>query len=455
MLAEQIFKANDIRGIVTGEQPEWDLDGARRLGAAFVAELGLDGGSFVVGRDMRHLGEELATAFIDGARRAGASAVDVGLTSTDQLWFASGMLHLAGVQFTASHNPAEYNGIKFCLPDAAPVAATFTADLRRRAADIELGEQPRGSHTHRDIVGDYVAFLARLVPTGQGRRLRVVVDAGNGMGGLVAPAVLAERHVDLIGLYLDPDGSFPNHPANPLEPENLVDAQAAVREHGADLALVFDGDADRCFIIDERGEVVDPSVVTAMIALSELSREPGGTIIVNAITSQAVADAVEGRGRLVRSKVGHTHVKALMATHRAVFGGEHSAHYYFRDFWGADTGMLAALHVLELVRGKGVPLSVLAAEFDGYHRSGEINSEVADHAAVTATVARAFAGRGQSETFDGLTIRDAEAGWWINLRPSNTEPLLRLNVEARDAGTMAALRDEVLQIIRSSRGELS
>lgn len=455
MLAEQIFKANDIRGIVTGEQPEWDLDGARRLGAAFVAELGLDGGSFVVGRDMRHLGEELATAFIDGARRAGASAVDVGLTSTDQLWFASGMLHLAGVQFTASHNPAEYNGIKFCLPDAAPVAATFTADLRRRAADIELGEEARGSHTHRDIVGDYVAFLARLVPTGQGRRLRVVVDAGNGMGGLVAPAVLADRGVDLIGLYLDPDGSFPNHPANPLEPENLVDAQAAVRQHTADLALVFDGDADRCFIIDERGEVVDPSVVTAMIALSELSREPGGTIIVNAITSQAVADAVEGRGRLVRSKVGHTHVKALMATHRAVFGGEHSAHYYFRDFWGADTGMLAALHVLELVRGKGLPLSVLAAEFDGYHRSGEINSEVADHAAVTATVARAFAGRGQSETFDGLTIRDAEAGWWINLRPSNTEPLLRLNVEARDAGTMAALRDEVLQIIRSSRGELS
>ncbi|RRD04049.1 phosphomannomutase/phosphoglucomutase [Arachnia propionica] len=455
MLADEIFKANDIRGVVLGRSPEWDLAGARRLGAAFVAELGLEGRGIVMGRDMRHLGDELSEAFADGARRGGADIVDVGLTSTDQLWFASGHLGMHGVQFTASHNPAAYNGIKFCLPGAAPVPASFTADLRERARDVEIGEQVRGGHESRDLTWEYVSFLEALVPVGPGGTLKVVVDAGNGMGGLVAPAVLAGRDVDLVGLYLEPDGTFPNHPANPLEPENLVDAQAAVREHGADLALVFDGDADRCFIIDEQGQVVDPSVVTAMIALAELGREPGGTIIINAITSQAVTDAVGDRGAVVRSRVGHTHVKALMAGHRAIFGGEHSAHYYFRDFWGADTGMLAALHVLELVRSEGQPLSRLAARFDGYHRSGEINSTVIDHAAMMARVREAFAGRGEAETFDGLTVADPAAGWWLNLRPSNTEPLLRLNVEARDAATMAALRDEVLQIVRSEQGEQS
>ncbi|MDO5066528.1 MAG: phosphomannomutase/phosphoglucomutase [Propionibacteriaceae bacterium] len=453
MLADDIFKANDIRGVVLGQSPEWDLAGARQLGAAFVAELDLAGRSIVMGRDMRHLGDELAAAFADGARRAGASIVDVGLTSTDQLWFASGQLGMHGVQFTASHNPAAYNGIKFCLPGAAPVPTSFTVDLRQRARGIELGEQVIGGHEVRDITADYVAFLERLVPVGAGRRLKVVVDAGNGMGGAVAPAVLAGRNVELIGLHLELDGSFPNHPANPLEPENLVDAQAAVTAHGADLALVFDGDADRCFIIDEQGGVVDPSVVTAMIALAELAREPGGTIIINAITSQAVTDAVGELGQVVRSKVGHTHVKALMASHGAIFGGEHSAHYYFRDFWGADTGMLAALHVLELVRGQGQPLSGLAARFDGYHRSGEINSTVTDHAAMMDRVRAAFAGRGEVETFDGLTVADPVAGWWVNLRPSNTEPLLRLNVEARDAVTMAALRDEVLQIVRNEHNE--
>lgn len=455
MLADEIFKANDIRGVVLGDHPEWDLTGARQLGAAFVAELGLAGRSIVMGRDMRHLGDELSLAFADGARRGGADIVDVGRTSTDQLWFASGRFGMHGVQFTASHNPADYNGIKFCLPGAAPVPASFTADLRERARGVEIGEQVLGSHEMRDLTRDYVRFLELLVPPGQGRTLKVVVDAGNGMGGLVAPAVLAGRDVDLIGLYLEPDGTFPNHPANPLEPENLVDAQEAVTQHGADLALVFDGDADRCFIIDERGAVVDPSVVTAMIALAELAREPGGAIIINAITSQAVTDAVGDKGQVVRSRVGHTHVKALMASHRAIFGGEHSAHYYFRDFWGADTGMLAALHVLELVRAKQQPLSTLVARFDGYHRSGEINSTVVDHAATMSRVREAFVGRGEAETFDGLTVADRAAGWWVNLRPSNTEPLLRLNVEAREAETMAALRDEVLQIIRIEQGEQS
>ena len=418
VLKQQIFKANDIRGIVTGEDPELDLDGARQLGAAFVELLGLSGKTFVMGRDMRQLGKELSMAFADGARRAGASVVNLGLTSTDQLWFASGHLGLPGVQFTASHNPAMYNGMKFCMANAFPVRPGFTTELRERAGSVVIG-----------------------------------VDAGNGMAGLIAPAVLAGRDVELIGLYMEPDGSFPNHPANPLELENLADAQAAVRQHEADLGLVFDGDADRCFLIDERGKVVDPSVITAMIAVAELTKEPGGVVVVNAITSQAVADAVAGLGRVQVSRVGHTFVKSLMAGENAIFGGEHSAHYYFREFWGADTGVLAALHVLEQLRVSAGTLSGLAARFDGYQRSGEINSTVTDHQASMELIAAAFEGRGEIEYWDGLTIRDPEAGWWVNLRPSNTEPLLRLNVEARDTHTMTQLRDEVLAIVRADEGE--
>ena len=448
VLKEQIFKANDIRGVVQGDSPEWNLAGAKRLGAAFVRLLGLDGATFVVGRDMRVLGRELSLAFIDGARRAGAEAIDLGLTSTDQLWFASGHLGLPGVQFTASHNPASYNGIKFCLANAQPVPAAFTAELRDLADSVAIGEHVAGGYRELDLEADYVARLEQIVPLRQGRRLKVVVDAGNGMAGMVAPAALSNRDVELVGLYLDLDGSFPNHPANPLEPENLVAAQAAVRAEGADLGLVFDGDADRCFLIDERGKVVDPSVVTAMIALAELDKEPGGVIVINSITSQAVADAVAGRGRLVRSRVGHTYVKALMASEGAIFGGEHSAHYYFRDFWGADTGMLAALQILELLRTSAQPLSALAARFDGYHRSGELNSAVTDHAAVMAQVERAFSDRGEVTFGDGLSVADSAAGWWFNLRPSNTEPLLRLNVEARDEATMTSLRDEVLALVR-------
>ncbi|GAB3820239.1 phosphomannomutase/phosphoglucomutase [Tessaracoccus terricola] len=450
MLEPQIFKANDIRGMVVGEFPEWDTDGARALGAAFVELLGLQGREFVMGRDMRVLGRELSLAFADGARRAGAGVVDVGLTSTDQLWFASGWLSEPGVQFTASHNPADYNGIKFCLADARPVPADFTARLRDRAAEVTLGPEPTGGYRVLDTLAAYAEKLSALVPAGDGRDLHVVVDAGNGMAGHTVRQALAGRRLDVVGLYLELDGTFPNHPANPLEPENLVDAQQAVREHGADLGLVFDGDADRCFIIDERGDVVDPSVVTAMIALAELRKEPGGTIVTNTITSWAVEEAVGDKGRLVKSKVGHTYVKALMAQENAIFGGEHSAHYYFRDFWSADTGMLAALHVMELLRASDQPLSVLAREFDGYHRSGELNSTVADATACQDAVAAAFEGRGERDDTDGLTISNRDEGWWLNLRPSNTEPLLRLNVEARSAEQMAALRDEVLELVAAT-----
>lgn len=444
MLHPSIFKANDVRGVIAGDAPQWDLDGARRLGGAFVELLGLDGQEFVMGRDMRQLGRELSLAFAEGARGAGADVVDIGLSSTDQLWFASGHLGVPGVQFTASHNPATYNGIKFCLADAKPVPKTFTAELRDIAHDVQIGE-PRGSYRSLDLLGAYAEKLHALVPDAGGRELTVVVDAGNGMAGHTCLAAFAGRGLDVVSLYFELDGTFPNHPANPLEPENLIDAQEAVRLHEADLGLVFDGDADRCFIIDERGEVVDPSVVTAMIALAELAKAPGESIVINSITSRCVAEAIGNRGELVISRVGHTYVKAAMAEHNAIFGGEHSAHYYFRDFWSADTGMLAALHVIELLRGSGESLSTLAAAFDGYHRSGEINSTVTSAEDCLTAVEAAFEGRGTAEHTDGLTIADDD--WWLNLRASNTEPLLRLNIEARDPDTVAALRDEVLGLI--------
>jgi len=447
VIQPQVFKANDIRGLVAGEHPEWDAEGARAIGAAFAVAFELAGSDFVLGRDMRAGGRELSLAFADGARDQGATVIDVGLASTDQLWFASGHTHRPGVQFTASHNPAGYNGIKFCLPDAAPI----TPDLMARIVELSGAELPPatvgGEYRELDVLGAYAAHLHSLVDLSTTRRLRVVVDAGNGMAGWTTPAVLGPLDVDVIGLYMDLDGSFPNHPPNPLEPANLVDAQRAVRETGADLALVFDGDADRCFIIDERGEVVNPSVVTALIAKAELAREPGGTIVVNTITSRAVGEVVAAAGgKVAISAVGHTKMKALMAQHGAIFGGEHSAHYYFRDFWGADTGMLAGLHVLAMLGRADATMSSLVAGLPQYAASGELNTSVADPLQITAEVAAAFTGRGELSLTDGLLVTGD--GWWLSVRESNTEPLLRLNVEARDAATVASLRDEALAIIR-------
>ena len=448
MFDESIFKANDIRGLAGGPDAQWDTTDAHAIGAAFVQVFDLVGGEFVLGRDMRTTGVELSRAFVAGATEAGAGVVDIGLASTDQLWFASGRLGLPGVQFTASHNPAGYNGIKFCKAAAAPIEPAMQRRIRKLArAGAATPAAAPGRVRAVDLLGDYAAYLHSLVDVTGLRPLTVVVDAGNGMAGHTTPAVLAPLGVDLIGLYLDLDGDFPNHPPNPLEPENLRDAQAAVRDHGADLGLVFDGDADRCFIIDERGEVVDPSLVTALIARQELAHEPGGTIVVNTITSRAVAEVVEAAGgRLVISKVGHTAVKALMAEHDAIFGGEHSAHYYFRDFWGADTGMLAALHVLALLGHETAPMSSLVAGLPSYARSGEINSTVDDAPAAMEGVAAAFGDRGTIDWTDGLTVRGED--WWVSVRSSNTEPLLRLNVEAREDGRMTALRDEALDIIR-------
>ncbi|MFT4297542.1 MAG: phosphomannomutase/phosphoglucomutase [Micropruina sp.] len=448
MLTSSIFKANDIRGVISGDQPEWDVEGARAVGAAFVEVLGLSGREFVLGRDMRGSGLELAAAFTDGALAQGASVIDIGLASTDQLWFASGHFGVPGIQLTASHNPASYNGVKFCLEHAAPIEPETLISIAELAMGPALAPADRpGSRRDVDVLADYAAHLHALVPLDGMRRLKVVYDAGNGMAGHTAPAVLGPLDIETIGLFTELDGSFPNHPPNPLEPENLVDAQAAVLQHGADLALVFDGDADRCFIVDERGEVVSPSLITALIARQELATEPGGTIVINTITSRAVDRVVaEAGGTVVVSNVGHTSVKAKMAEHNAIFGGEHSAHYYFRDFWGADTGMLAALHVLALLGHSDGTMSELVAGLPSMAASGEINSTVADVPAVLTALQAAFAGRGEPDTDDGLTITGD--GWWVNARPSNTEPLLRLNVEAAGEAQMEALRDEALAIIR-------
>ncbi len=451
MIKHGIFKANDIRGITEGPHPEWDEDGAYAIGAALVDVLDLTHaeGSLVVGRDMRLSSPRMSEAFARGVLSRGADIVDIGLASTDELWFAAGHLNLPGAMFTASHNPGEYNGIKFCLAAALPIAPAQLVEIADRAMNgTPVGAPASGTTSEQDLLPAYAGHLHSLVDLSKIRHLKVVADAGNGMAGHTLPAVLGVLDLEVIGLYTDPDGSFPNHAPNPLEPENLLDARAAVREHGADLALVFDGDADRCFIIDERGEVVSPSTVTAMIASRELAREPGAMIVANKITSRSVAEVVgEAGGEMVITKVGHTFVKAAMAEHQAIFGGEHSAHYYFREFWGADTGMLAGMHVLALVGATDQPLSELAAGFNRYAASGEINSRVDDPKMIMDRVAGAFSDRGEQDRVDGLTISGPD--WWVNVRSSNTEPLLRLNVEASSADQMALLRDETLDLIRS------
>jgi phosphomannomutase len=363
--------------------------------------------------------------------------------------------------FTASHNPAQYNGIKLCRAGARPVGQdSGLTTVRELAGDYlaaavpEVDAAQRGTVEDGDLLAEYAAFLRSLVDLSGIRPLKVVVDAGNGMGGFTVPAVLGtgaglpELPLDVVPLYFELDGTFPNHEANPLEPANLVDLQAAVVEHGADLGLAFDGDADRCFVIDERGEVVSPSAITGLIAVRELARDPGGTIVINKITSHSVPQLVAAAGgRTVITRVGHTFVKAAMAEHDAVFGGEHSAHFYFRDFWGADTGMLAALHVLAAVGETQEPLSRLVEQYSLFAASGEINSTVAEVEPILAALEEQFADRARADRVDGLTLNGDD--WWVNVRPSNTEPLLRLNVEAPTTEQVDALRDEALRIIRA------
>jgi len=400
--------------------------------------------------DMRTSSAPLAAAFGRGAAAQGADVLAAGLGSTDMLYYGSGDLDIPGAMVTASHNPPRYNGIKLCRAGARPVGVETGLLQIRELAERMLPPGPApGTVTHRDLLPGYADHLRKLVDISAIRPLKVAVDAGNGMAGHTVPAVFDGLPITLIPLYFELDGTFPNHEANPIEPANLRDLQRAVREHGADIGLAFDGDADRCFVVDERGEIVSPSVLTALTAVRELAREPGATIIHNLITSRAVPEIVrEHGGNPVRTRVGHSFIKAEMARTGAVFGGEHSGHFYFRDFWFADSGMLAALHVLAALGGQPEPLSRLLASYARYHASGEINSEVADQAEATRRVRLMFEGRPgvSTEELDGLTVDGGD--WWFNLRPSNTEPLLRLNVEAGTDAAMAALRDEVLGIVR-------
>ncbi len=437
-----IVKAYDIRGVV-GDGIDEPV--VRALGAALARLVRDEARAVVVGRDMRPSSPALARAFADGVTGQGLDVVDIGLASTDQLYFASGSLDLPGAMFTASHNPARYNGIKLCRAGAVPIGQGTGLDAIRDDAQTGVPDGPGGGTvTARDVLADYAAHLHGLVAAPQ-RPLRVVVDAGNGMAGHTVPAVLA--HLDVVPLYFELDGTFPHHEANPLDPANLVDLQKAVLAEGADLGLAFDGDADRCFVVDERGEAVSPSAVTALVAVRALAQHPGATIIHNCITSRAVPELVrEHGGTPVRTRVGHSFIKARMAETGAVFGGEHSAHYYFRDFWRADSGMLAALHVLAALGEADRPLSELMAGYERYAASGEINSTVSDVPGRVAAVRAAYA-RAEFDELDGLTASLPD-GSWFNLRPSNTEPLLRLNVEAADAAAVAALRDDVLAIVR-------
>jgi phosphomannomutase len=448
-----IVKAYDIRGVVPDDLDE---EVAHALGAAFVRLTEAE--RIVTAHDMRASSGPLSRAFADGAAGQGADVVETGLASTDMLYFASGSLGLPAAMFTASHNPAKYNGIKLCRAGATPVGQdSGLRELRERAErGVPAFAGPRGRVERREILRDYAAYLRGLVDLSRIRPLTVVVDAGNGMGGYTVPAVLGDATLPalpltIVPMYFELDGSFPNHEANPLDPANLVDLQEKVREVGADIGIAFDGDADRCFVIDERGEPVSPSGITALVATRELAKEPAATIIHNLITSKAVPEIVREYGGIpVRTRVGHSFIKEEMARTGAVFGGEHSAHYYFRQFWRADTGMLAAMHVLAALGGQEGPLSDLTRAFVRYSASGEVNSAVVDQVGRLAAVEADYAGRDgiSLDHVDGLTVQLPD-GSWFNLRPSNTEPLLRLNVEAPDEERMAALRDEVLALVRA------
>ena len=454
---DDVIKAYDVRGTYP-EQIDEDL--AYALGGAFVRVIGAaarDGGPGAVGigRDMRPSGPDLVAAFANGVLDQGCDVIKIGLCSTDGIYFASGSTGLPGAMFTASHNPAQYNGIKLCRAGASPVSQDtgLVAMKEMVIRGVPSFDGPTGHARDEDMLEGYAEYLRNLVPLDGIRPLKVVIDAGNGMAGFTAPTVLGRLPLDIVPLYFELDGNFPNHEANPIDPKNMVDTQRAVIAHGADLGLAFDGDADRCFVVDERGDVVDPSTLTALIASLELAKSPGSPVIHNLITSRAVPEVItEHGGTPVRTRVGHSFIKAKMAETGAIFGGEHSGHFYFQDFWRADSGMLAALHVLSFVghTPPGSNLSELLGEFSRYSLSGEINTEVADTQAAITAVREVFEGqKGVTiDTLDGMTVSGED--WWFNLRPSNTEPLLRLNVEAPDTEYMARIRDQVLSIFRTA-----
>lgn len=457
----RIIKAYDIRGLVDSEiTPEFTF----ALGNAFAKflEHEREPATIVVGEDMRPSSPHLAQAFADGARSEGFDVIRIGLASTDQLYFASGRMNLPGAMFTASHNPAAYNGIKLCRSGARPIGQeSGLAWIKNQIiAGSPIAHRPAGVERREEMLDAYVDFLISLFPSGtfsqdfQGRKLKIAIDAGNGMGGYTAPAVMSRVNASVDGIYFELDGTFPNHEANPIEPENLKDLQGLVKEKKADIGLAFDGDADRCFLIDELGRRVSPSALTSLIAVRELQKNPGAKIIYNLISSHAVPEIIcEHGGVPLRSRVGHSYIKAMMAEHDAVFGGEHSGHFYFHEFWRADSGMLAALHAIAAILDSGKSLSELLLPFNRYFQSGEINTAVKSRdealARIRAAFSEQFSPEGEKpevDELDGLTFSSKH--WWFNVRPSNTEPLLRLNVEGETEAIMESMKVRVLDLIK-------
>ena len=448
-MLDKIIKAYDIRGLVKNEVT---TDFSFALGVAYAKflEIEREPATIVVGEDMRDSSAPLADAFSDGATSQGMDVIRIGLASTDMLYFASGKLNLPGIMFTASHNPAQYNGMKLCKSGAKPIGQeSGLLTIKQLVQEgIAISNRPVGSIRKMDLLDDYVTYLIDRFPkkTFKKRKLKVVIDAGNGMAGFTAPSVMKKLNVELIPMYFDLDGDFPNHEANPIEPKNLKDLQKRVKKEKADLGLAFDGDADRCFLVDENADLVNPSSLTALIAVRELKRNPGASIIYNLISSKAVPEIIlENGGKPVRSRVGHSYIKSLMAQTGAVFGGEHSGHFYFADFWRADSGMLAALYALAELMDSPKSLSEILESFDRYFSSGEINTQVKDASKSIKLVRKKYENENEIDELDGLTVSSQK--WWFNLRPSNTEPLLRLNVEADSPKLMAEIRDTVLSLI--------
>ena len=446
----KVFKAYDIRGLV---ETEITPDFAFQTGLAFARflETEREPGTLIVAQDMRPSSPLLAEAFSAGAVSNGMDVIRIGLASTDMLYFASGKLNLPGAMFTASHNPAEYNGIKLCKSGAKPIGAdTGLKTIERFVAEGNpIVMRSIGRETERNMLSDYIDHLLSLADVSHIRPLKIVVDAGNGMAGYTAPALFENLNVELIELYFELDGTFPNHEANPIDSANLKDLQKAVIKHKADIGLAFDGDADRCFLVDERGTIVDPSSLTALIAARELTKHPRSSIIYNLISSRAVAEVIEeNSGKPIRSRVGHSYIKKLMAESGAIFGGEHSGHFYFKNFWCADSGALAALHAIAALGEQKLTLSKLLKPFIRYVSSGEINSKIGKPEKALRAIEEKYSKSGEVDHLDGLTVNGDT--WWFNVRPSNTEPLLRLNVEAKTQAKLDRVRDEVLALIRSS-----
>jgi len=448
-MLEKIIKAYDIRGLVKDEiTPDFSFS----LGLAFAKflEYEREPGTIVVGEDMRPSSPLLADAFSDGVMSQGMDVIRIGLASTDMLYFASGKLNLPGIMFTASHNPAKYNGMKLCKSGARPIGReTGLVKIRQLIEQgVPISNRPIGSIRNQDLLKDYVDYLLSLFPDKafKKRKLKVVIDAGNGMAGFTAPAVMERLNIELIPMYFELDGNFPNHEANPIEAKNLKDLQKRVRKEKADIGLAFDGDADRCFLINEKSELVNPSALTSLIAVHQLKTKPGSTIIYNLISSRAVSEVIAENGGIgVRSRVGHSYIKSLMAETGAIFGGEHSGHFYFSNFWRADSGMLAALYALSGLMASKNTLSELLKPFNRYVASGEINSKVKNVEKSIDLIRTKYSDKYLVDELDGLTI--TADSWWFNLRPSNTEPLLRLNVEAYTEKEMVSIRDTVLSLI--------